>query len=107
MMKQQRAMTLIEMVVCLAIIALCMLALVRGIGGLSLLEMRDAEDAALVPAVEALLSELEGEAPKSVSGRLADGWQYETVLAEDVYVLRITHEQWGETHDILIREGPV
>ena len=30
---RRRAMTLIEMVVCLAIIALCLVALVRGVGG--------------------------------------------------------------------------
>lgn len=34
---RRRAMTLIEMVVCLAIIALCLVALVRGVGGLALL----------------------------------------------------------------------
>lgn len=104
MMRQRRAMTLIEMVVCLAIVALCLVALARGIGGLSLLDARDAEDAALVPAVEELLSELEGAPPQVRSGSLTDGWRYETRIEGDAYVLRVSHERWDEQHDFLIRE---
>lgn len=104
MMRQRRAMTLIEMVVCLAIAALCLTALVRGVGGLSLLDARDAEDAALVPAVEELLSELEGAPPQVRSGTLTDGWHYETRIEGDAYVLRVSHERWDEQHDFLIRE---
>ena len=100
---RRRAMTLIEMVVCLAIIALCLVALVRGVGGLGLLSARDA---ALVPQVEALLAELEAAPPEERSGYLEGGWRYETVLQNDVYVLRVTHERWHETHVFLVREGP-
>lgn len=103
---RRRAMTLIEMVVCLAIIALCLVALVRGVGGLGFLSARDADDAALVPQVEALLAELEAAPPEERSGYLEGGWRYETVLQNDVYVLRVTHERWHETHVFLVREGP-
>ena len=99
---RRRAMTLIEMVVCLAIIALCLVALVRGVGGLGLLSARDA----LVPQVEALLAELEAAPPEERSGHLEGGWRYETVLQNDVYVLRVTHERWHETYVFLVREGP-
>lgn len=106
MRRQRSAMTLVEMVVCLAIIALCLIALVRGLGGLSLLDARDAQDAALVPAVEALLLELESAPPAEQSGMLDGGWRYETQLKDGAYVLMVRHDTWNEEHVFLIREGP-
>lgn len=104
---RRSAMTFIEMLVCLAIIALCLVALVRGIGGLSLLAARDSDDAALVPQVEALLTKLESAPPEVTSGHLEGGWRYETWLQEDAYVLYVCHEIWQEEHIFLVREGPV
>lgn len=104
-MKRQ-AMTLIEMVVCLAIVALCLVALVRGVGSLGLLSARDADDSMLVPQVEALLVELEAAPPQEKSGSLEGDWRYETELRDGVYLLHVTHERWQETHTFLVREGP-
>lgn len=101
------AMTLMEMLVCLVIVALCLVALVRGSGDLSLLAARDESDAALVPQVEALLYALEAAPPAAKSGSLEGGWRYETAFDGETYVLHVTHETWQETHDFIIREGPV
>ena len=59
-----------------------------------------------MPQVEALLAEWEAAPPEERSGHLEGGWRYETVLQNDVYVLRVTHERWHETHVFLVREGP-
>lgn len=99
-------MTLLEMLVCLAIIALCLVALVRGVGSMGLLAARDADDAALVPQVEALLAELEAAPAAEKTGRLEGGWCYETVREDDAYVLYVTHERWQERHAFLVREEP-
>lgn len=104
---KRRAMTLIEMVVCLAIVAICLVALVRGIGGLSLLASRDADDTTLLPQVETLLTELEAAPPEEIAGSLAGGWRYETELNANDYILHVIHDTWQEQHDVLIRKGPL
>lgn len=103
-MKRQ-AMTLLETLVALAIVALCFVAMVRGIAALGLLDAREAEDAALVAAVEGLITELESSAPSERTGTLTDGWQYATQLGEQ-YSLCLWHERWGTRYELLLREGP-
>ena len=107
-MKGRRsAMTLIEMIVCLAIVAICFAALVRGIGSMGLLAAQEEEDAALVAAIETRLGALEAAPPEARSGRLTGGWYYETQFADGVYILHVYHVKRGEAHDFLIREGPL
>lgn len=103
-MKRQ-AMTLLETLVALAIVALCFIAMVKGIAALGMLDARDAQDADLVPAVEALITELESSAPCERAGDLTGGWRYATQLG-DHYSLSLWHEQWGTQYEILLREGP-
>ena len=97
-------MTLLEMVVCLAVVALCLVALVRSAGNLSLLAARDADDATLLAQVETLITELEAVPPKLENGAMEDGWRYETALNDGAYVLYVWHEDWQERHAFLLRE---
>lgn len=106
MKRRKRAMTLLEMLVCLAIIAVCFVAMTRGIAGLGLFEQQEAEDAALVASVETLLSALEGAPPEAQRGSLDGGWRYETRHEGEAYVLHVYHPERDEAHDFLVREGP-
>ena len=83
-MKGRRsAMTLIEMIVCLAIVAICFAALVRGIGSMGLLAAQEEEDAALVAAIETRLSALEA-APGGAIITVAGGVDGEVSIDEAV-----------------------
>lgn len=104
---KRSGMTLIEMVVCLAIVGICLVALVRGVGSLSFLAARDHDDAVLLPQVEHLLATLEHAPSQEMSGTLEGGWRYETEIRDDAYILHVVHDTWSEQHDVLIREGPV
>lgn len=107
MAKKRCAMTLMEMVICLAIIAVCLVALVRVSGNVPLFSMRQGEDALLVKKTEALIVTLEAAPPEEASGRLAGPWHYRTFIEGEHYVLEVWHEGNGEQHEFLLRKGPL
>ena len=107
MIKKRQAMTLIEMVICLAIIGICLVALVRVSGNVPLFAMRQGEDALLVEKVEALIIDFEAAPPAEKSGFLAGPWHYRTFMEGHHYVLEVWHEENGERHEFLLREGPL
>lgn len=105
--KQRRGMTLIEMVICLAIIAICLLALVKGYSNLTLLSQREAEDAVLVSQIEHLICELEAVTPKDTQGVLKGPWHYRTHDEDSGYSLEVWHEKTHERYVFMLREGPL
>lgn len=107
MIKKRPAMTLIEMVICLAIIGICLVALVRVSGNVPFFAVRQGEDALLVEKVEALIVDLEAATPKETSGTLTGPWQYRSFMEGNHYVLEVWHEGNSERHKFLMREGPL
>lgn len=96
-----------EMVICLAIISICLVALVRVSGNVPLFITRQGEDAIMVERVESLITSLEAQPPKEKNGTLSGPWRYRTYIEGTYYVLEVWHEGNGERHEFLIREGPL
>lgn len=101
-----RAMTLVELVICMAILALCLVAMVRGLGHWQTMERRGDNDSALTSAIEAKLIALEDAEPQEESGTLIDGWRYAARIEDGRYVLEVREEGRETTYDFLIREEP-
>lgn len=107
MIRKRQAMTLIEMVICLAIIALCMIALVRVGSNVTLFSVRQSEEAVLMERVENLIVTLENRPPEKTSGILEGAWRYRTYMTSQHYVLEVWRQKDGERHAFLLREGPL
>lgn len=81
--------TLIEMVICLAVVAVLLTAAIRAYGLLAALERRVDADDALLPQTQALIAELEAAPPQESTGALDAGWRYETRLEDGHYILSV------------------
>ena len=104
--KQQPGMTLIEMIVCLAILAICMTAVVRSFGNFALLSAKDAEEEELTARTEQVLLELETEPFQETTGLLVGKWHYTTYENDGCYTLKVWHETQEKTYDFIIRGKP-
>ena len=105
MNKQRPGMTFIEMIICLTILAVTVVALVKGVGNYVQLSARGTEDEVLVARTEALLMELEGKTPEVQSGVLIDEWHYTTHLEGEYYTLEVWNTSQEKTYDFIIQEA--
>ena len=105
MNKQRPGMTFIEMIICLTILAVSIVALVKGYGNYVQLSARGAEEERLVAQTEALLMELEGKPPKVQSGVFFDGWHYTTHLDDAYYTLEVWNTSQEKHYDLIIQEA--
>ena len=104
MKKRRQGMTLIEMIICLTILAVTMVALVKGYSNYVQLTAQGRQEERLVAETEALLMRLEGEAPKAQDGVLMDDWHYTTHWDGHYYSLELWNEAKKKTYELLIRE---
>ena len=103
MNKQRPGMTFIEMIICLTILAVTVVALVKGVGNYVQLSARGEEEELLVAQTEALLMELEGKPPRVQSGILIDEWHYTTHLDDTYYTLEVWNTSQEKTYDFIIQ----
>lgn len=105
MNKKRQAMTFIEMIICLTILSITLVALVKGYSNYVQLSAQEMTDEALVAKTEALLLELEGAPPQAKSGVLLEDWHYTTYLEETQYALKVWNEQQEKTYEFLIQRA--
>lgn len=103
-MRKHKAMTLIETVVALAIIAICFVVFLRLFSAVDLAGERLSGDEAMTNNLSALIVELESAPPQTQSGDLDEDWRYETKIENGVYVLEIENVRFGERHSFVLRE---
>ena len=106
MKDKRRGMTLIETVICLVIIAICLVSLVRSYGNITLLSFRASEDEVMVAATEARIATLEAAPPVESEGILTGEWCYRSVVSESGYRLEVWHKTRNERYQFALREGP-
>ena len=103
--KQQKAMTLIEMLVCLLILAVTIVAMVKGYSSYVQLRTQNIEEEALIEEAERLILQLEGELPAVKSDVLMGKWHYTTSWDGNHYMLELWNEEQDKTYDFLLKEA--
>ncbi len=104
-MSIKKGMSFIEMVCCMAIIAVCLITMIRGFGAMGLLKEKQQQEDAMVAGVEALLHRLEHEPKQMSSGTIDDEWRYQTSIQDGHYLLTVTHSTDDTTYQFLIKEA--
>lgn len=107
MKKTMRAMTFIELVVCMALISICLVMVVLCFHDMGKLKAQVERQASLEQEVASLVLSLEATSPKEEEGALSQGWHYKTVIQDENYYVEIQEEDGKTRYRLLLRRGPL